>query len=80
MRMRSTANASWVSPSTTVQPPFRLVRTGKPNCSPAGTPYSPLDTTASEVKSSPAVPLRMQFTESMAALAADAPTRGRGPR
>src|SRR5665213_251607 len=71
-RIRSVANSSWVRPSTTVQPPWPLARTGNPNWIPWGTPYSPLDTTANEVQSSPRVPLWMAATESMAALAAEA--------
>ena len=66
------ANSSWVRPSTTVHPPCPLVRTGKPYWRPCGTPYSPFETTASEVQSSPTVPLWMAATESMAALAAEA--------
>src|SRR5664280_2708097 len=72
IRIRSLANSSWVRPSTTSQAPEPLARTGKPNWRPWGTPYSPSETTASEVKSSPGVAVRMLTTESMAALAADA--------
>ena len=46
--------------------------TGKPNCRPSGVPYSPLLTTASDVQSPQAVGVRMLFTESMTAFAADA--------
>jgi hypothetical protein len=67
-------------PSTTVHPPGPLVLTGKPNCRPSGTPYSPFDTTASEVTVVPGVARRMLTTESMAALAAEAAEDSRGPR
>src|ERR1043165_726017 len=46
------------------------LRTGNPNCRPAGTPYSPLLTTASAAQSPCFVARRMLFTESIAALAA----------
>ena len=72
IRIRSVAKASWESPSTTVQPPSPLDRTGNPNCSPSGIPYSPREGTANEVTSSPGVAVWMLTTESMAALAADA--------
>ncbi len=65
------AKSSCSMPSTTDHDEPSL-RTGKPNWSPSGTPYSPELLTAREWKSSPGVAKCTLFTESMAAWAADA--------
>ena len=70
--MRSAANSSCSSPSTTDQPPRPSARTGKPNCRPSGVPYWPSLATATERQSPSGVAVRRLTTVSMAALAADA--------
>ncbi len=70
IRIRSLASSSCSRPGTTSQ----LVpsdRTGNPNCSHSGTPYSPWLTTASECQSPHGVASWMLRTESIAALAAE---------
>src|SRR5712692_8166343 len=69
--MQSCASPSCSRPCTTSQ--FHpSVRTGKPNSSPSGTPYSPLLGTASECQSPQGVGFLMLLTESSTALAAEA--------
>ena len=64
------AKSSWLMPSTTeVDGPS--LRTGYPNTSPSGTPYSPALTTARECQSSPGVGVWMLLTESTMACAAE---------
>ena len=46
--MRSWEHASSSRPSTTFQLPLPSAATGKPNCRPSGTPYSPRLTTATQ--------------------------------
>src|SRR5262249_13352368 len=67
----SCAHSSWSIPSTTdhVEP---SLRTGYPNWSPSGMPYSPRLATATECQSSAGVGVTMLRTVSRAAWAADA--------
>src|SRR5437879_5902115 len=64
------SSSCWRSGTTSQRSPSD--RTGKPNCSPSGTLYSPLLTTASECQSPHGVGVRMLTTESITALAAEA--------
>src|SRR5437879_13567626 len=67
--MRFHASSSWCRSGTTSQC-SPSDRTGNPNWSPSGTPYSPWLTTASECQSPHGVGVRMLMTESITALAA----------